>query len=175
MGRRKTISTLAATLALTAGCGSAASPAAVTWAGNVCSALSGFAKAVSARPTIDRSPPLVAVQQLDGYFGSSASALQGSIDGLDAAGPAPVAGGDEYVGRLKDTLNRIRAGFEDARTRLAGADTSSTRSWNAALPAVMAPIQELSGLADPTAGMQSTDELRAATGQAPSCRGLQPG
>jgi hypothetical protein len=39
-----------------------------------------------------------------------------------------------------------------------------------ALPAAVAPLEELRNLADPTAGLRATDELRAAADKAPNCQ-----
>lgn len=174
MGSRIITGLVAASLVVVAGCGAgAASGAAVTWTNNVCGSLAGFADIVSSQPKIDRSDPVAAVRELGAYLRSTATALQDTIKGIDAAGPAPVAGGDEYVGRLKTTLTSIRTSFEDAGERLAKVDTSSPESLAAALPAVVAPLQNLGSLADPTKGLDSNTELRTAAEQAPNCKQLR--
>lgn len=175
MVSRTAIGMVAASLAVATACGSGSSGAAVTWANDVCGALSGFAHAAAAQPKINAADPGAAVHDLGAYLTSTAAALQEAIKGLDAAGPAPVAGGNEYVGRLKTTLTSIRTGFEDAGGRLAAVDASTPEALAAQLPAVVTPLQSLSSLADPTQGLESTDALRAAADQAPNCRQLRAG
>lgn len=170
---RTKASALAAMLALLAGCSGASNgAAAVTWTDDVCAALLGFTTAASAQPQVDPTMPTAAVSQLRDYLATTATALRDTIDGLSAAGPAPVEGGDQFVDRLTDTLTQIRTSFEEAAGRVAQVDTSSVESVAAALPAVVAPLQELSNLADPTEGLQANDELRRAAEQAPNCQRL---
>jgi hypothetical protein len=174
MVSRTTIGMVTASLAAVAACSAGPGGAAVKWADDVCGALSGFARTAAAQPKINAADPGAAVHDLSTYLSSTATALQDAVKGLDAAGPAPVTGGDEYVGRLKNTLNSIRTSFEDAGGRLATVDVSSPQSLAAQLPAVVAPLQSLSSLADPTQGLESTDAVRAAADQAPNCRQLRP-
>lgn len=176
MGSRITTGLVAASLVavVVGGCGGgAASGPAVTWTNDVCGALAGFTRAASTQPKIDGADPVAAVRDLGAYLRSTAAALQETIKGIDTAGPAPVAGGDEYVGRLKTTLGSIRTSFEDAGSRLAKVDTSSPEKLAAAIPAVVAPLQSLGTLADPTQGLESNTELRTAAEQAPNCKQLR--
>ncbi|MFC4943247.1 hypothetical protein [Pseudonocardia sp. GCM10023141] len=173
MGSRSSIGVLAAALVIVAGCSSGPSAGAVTWTNDVCGALTGFARSAAAQPKINKDDPAGAVRLLSTYFSSTAAALQDAITGLDSAGPAPVTGGDDFVGRLKTTLTSIHSSFTDAGTRLSGVDSSSPEALAAALPAVVAPLQSLSSLADPTRGLESNDALRAAAEQAPNCKQLR--
>jgi hypothetical protein len=84
-----------------------------------------------------------------------------------------VDGGDEYATRLREALVRIRTSYEAARTQLVGIDASSPEVLATALPAAMAPLQELGTIPSPTEGLQVNDELRTASEQAPSCRELR--
>jgi hypothetical protein len=172
---RVIIGGIATTLALVVACGGAPAPseAAVSWADRVCGALGGFTRVAAATPATDPTDPAASVQRLGAYLDTTAGAVQDAIGGISAAGPAPVAGGDEYVRRLTETLTRIRTGFNDAKGRLATVDTSSPESVAAALPAVMAPLRELGSLTGPAEDLGPADELRAATDQAPNCRSLR--
>ncbi len=175
MTLRKWICMIAVTPLLLTGCGGAKETDPVAWAGNVCSALTGFATTVSTPPNIDEADPEAVKSGLGTYFTTTAAALQEAIRGLKAAGPAPVKGGDEYVSRLTDTLTTVETTFTDAAGRLKQIDTSSRESMAAALPAVLAPLQELGNLADPAAGLEAVDELRVAAEKAPSCQKLRTG
>jgi len=179
MSSRRLFTMLTVTLALTtAGCaagGDGGGADAVEWTDDVCGALAPFATAASAQPAVDPADPAGMVRELGIYLGSTASAVQDSVRGLEAAGPAPVEGGDEYVDRLTETLTKVGTSFSDAEVRLSGVDTSSAESVATALPDVVAPLQELGALADPTDGLRSTDELRAAADQAPRCQQLRTG
>jgi hypothetical protein len=174
MRTRRFSCTVAALAALVAGCGgSAPSEDAVAWTNQVCGALSGFTRAATTSPQIDRADPVAAVGELDRYLGATSDELQRSLTDLDAVGLSPVEGGDAYVGRLEEALRGIRSGFDSARTQLAAVNVSDPAQLATAVPAALAPLQELRNLPAPTEGMRATEELSAASEQAESCRQLR--
>ena len=167
--------TVAALAVLAAGCGSAAPSAsedAVAWTNQVCAALTGFTRAATTSPRIDPADRVAAVREVSRYLGSTSEELQRSLTALDAVGPSPVEGGDEYVGRLGEALRGIRTGYESARTQLAAVDVSDPAAHATAVPAAVAPLQNLRNLPDPTEGMGTSEQLRAASEQAENCREL---
>jgi hypothetical protein len=167
--------TVATIAALVAGCGGGAAPSeeAVAWTNQVCGALSGFTRAATTSPQIDRADPVAAVQELDRYLGATSGELQRSLTTLDTVGPSPVDGGDAYVGRLAEALRGIRSGFDSARTQLAGVDVSDPAQLATAVPAALAPLQELRNLPAPTEGMRASGALGAASERAENCRQLR--
>jgi hypothetical protein len=173
--RTRRISTVAALAALVAGCGGSAAPSeeAVAWTDQVCGALSGFTLAATTSPRIDPAVPAVAVQELDRYLGATSDELQRSLTALDTVGASPVDGGDSYVGRLEEALRGIRSGFDSARTQLAAIDVSDQAQLATAVPAALAPLQELRNLPAPTEGMRASEQLAAASEQAENCRRLR--
>lgn len=158
-------------LAAFTGCATPADDA-IAWSDRVCGALAGFVEAVTSRPAFDTADPVARVQDVRTYLDAAAAAVALSVTGLGAAGASPLDGGDEYVGRLTDTLTRIGTGFATARDQLADVDTSSIGAVDAALPVALAPLGQLQNLADPTEGLRSSVELREATDRAPNCRAL---
>jgi hypothetical protein len=177
MRTRRFTCTVAVFAVLAAGCGGAdsggVSADAVAWADQVCGALTGFTRAATAGPGVDVADPVAATQGMSQYLGSTAEELERSLTALEAVGPSPVEGGDEYVARLSEALTGIRAGFEAARTQLDNIDTSDMKGFATAYPAAIAPLQELRNLPDPTEGLRSNEELRAASEQAQNCRELR--
>jgi hypothetical protein len=175
MRTRRISSTVAALAALAAGCGGSAGPSeeAVAWTNQVCAALSGFTRAATTSPRIDRADPAAAVQELDRYLGATSDELQRSLAALDGVGASPVEGGDAYVGRLEEALRGIRSGFDTARTQLAAVDARDQAQLATAVPAAMAPLQELRNLPAPTEGLRASEELGAASEQAENCRALR--
>jgi hypothetical protein len=168
----------AALVLLATGCGGGAAsggadPAAVAWTDEVCGALTGFIKAVTDRPDVDPSDAVGAVRDVSGYLGSTTQQLQESLTALAAVGPSPVEGGDAYVARLRTALGGVLAGFEAAQTQLAAVDTSRPEAVATAVPAAVAPLQQLQNLPDPTEGLNADDEFRAAAEEAPGCRALR--
>lgn len=173
--RTRRISTVAALAALVAGCGGAAAPReeAVAWTDQVCGALSGFTRAATTSPRINPADPAAAVQELDRYLGATSGELQRSLTALDTVGASPVDGGDAYVARLEEALRGIQSGFDTARTQLAAVDVRDQAQLATAVPAAVAPLQELRNLPAPTEGMRASEELGAASEQAPNCRALR--
>jgi hypothetical protein len=175
MRTRRFSCTVAALAALVAGCGGSAAPSeeAVAWTNQVCEALAGFTRAATTSLQIDRADPVAAVQELDRYLGATSDELQRSLTALDAVGPSPVDGGDAYVGRLEEALHGIRTGFDSARTQLAAVDVSDPAQLATAVPAALAPLQDLRNLPAPTEGMRAGGGLGAASEQAENCRRLR--
>jgi hypothetical protein len=168
--------TVAALAVLAAGCGGAHAAAgedAVAWTNQVCGALTGFTRAATTSPQLDPADRVAAVQEVGRYLGATSEQLQRSLTALDAVGPSPVEGGDGYVERLGEALRGIRSGFESARTQLAAVDVSNSAELATAVPAAMAPLQNLQNLPDPTEGMRANEELRTASEQAENCRELR--
>jgi hypothetical protein len=174
MRTRRFSCTIAVLAALAVGCGdAAASEDTVAWTNGVCGALTGFTRAASSGPRIDQADPVASVQGVRSYLGATSDEVQRSLSALSAVGPSPVEGGDQYVTRLQEALQRIRSGFESARSQLATIDTSDRGALATAFPAAVAPLQELRDLPDPTAGLRENEELRTAAEQAAACRELR--
>jgi hypothetical protein len=176
MRTRRFSSTVAALAVLTTACGggdTATGDDAVAWTNQVCGALSGFTRAATTGPRIDQADRVAAVQELSRYLGSTSEELQRSLTALDAVGPSPVEGGDEYVDRLREALSGIRTGFDTARTQVAAIDVSNPAALATGVPAAVAPLQDLRNLPDPTEGMRTNEELRTASEQAENCRALR--
>ena len=174
MRTRRFSCTVAALAVLAAGCGSATDDEdAVAWTNQVCGALAGFTQTATTGPRVDAADPAAAVHGVSRYLGSTADELERSLTALDAVGSSPVEGGDQYVARLREALGSIRAGFVSARTQLAAVDTTDAEALATAIPAAVAPLQELRDLPDPTEGLRANDALRAAAEQAPRCRELR--
>ncbi len=175
MRTRRFSCTVAALAVLVAGCGGSAAPTeeAVAWTDQVCRALAGFTRAATTSPQIDRADPDAAVKELDRYLRATSDELQHALTALDAVSPSPVDGGDVYVGRLEEALRGIRSGFDSARTQLAAVDVADPAQLATAVPAALAPLQELRNLPAPTEGLRDSEELAAASEQADSCRLLR--
>ncbi len=174
--RTRTLSYTVATLAvLVTGCGGQTAPSeqAVAWTNQVCGALAGFTRAATTSPRVDPADPSKTVQEVDRYLGSTSEELERSLTGLDAVGASPVEGGDGYVERLEEALRGIRTGFDSARTQLAAVDVSNSAVLATAIPAALAPLQELRNLPAPTEGMRANEELGAASERADNCRALR--
>jgi hypothetical protein len=112
------------------------------------------------------------LKALSDYLGKTVSAIDQALAGLDAAGPAPVADGDAFAAKLKDALNLVRSSFEKSKTAIDKVDPNNITELATALPEVLAPLQDLSQLQDPTTGLQANPQLKAAAAKAPNCQKL---
>jgi hypothetical protein len=172
--RRLACTLLPALALLVTGCAAGGpDPRAVAWTDDVCGALTGFTLAVTREPVVDGSDAAAAVRGLSGYIASASDALQQSIGALGEVGPSPVAGGDEYVARLREALSHIRTSFDAAGSQLATVDTTNRAELATALPAAMAPLQELRNMPSPAEGLTATDDLSAASAEAPNCQAMR--
>jgi hypothetical protein len=151
-----------------------AAPEAVAWVDTVCGALLPFVQAAGTPPQLTQAAdPTALVRGVSDYLAHAQNAADSAISGLAAAGPSPVAGGDEVVSRLTENLTAFRTTFQDARARLDAVDPADPQSLASELPMAVAPLQELANLPNATAGLQSSPELDRASAQAPNCREVQ--
>lgn len=146
---------------------------AVGWVDDVCDALLPFIEA-AAMPQLDTTgDPATLVEGFGEYLDKAGSSADSAISGMADVGPSPVAGGDEIVTRLTETLTIFRTSFQDAKAKLDAVDTTDPQSLATELPAAIAPLQKLADLPDPTAGLQASAELDAASKQAPNCQQIE--
>jgi hypothetical protein len=144
----------------------------VAWTDQVCGSLLPFVEASTTEPQFDPSNPGTGVKALSDYLGNAVSAIDQTLAGLDAAGPAPVADGDAFVAKLKNALTIVRSSFETSKTAIDKVDLNNITQLATALPELLAPLQDLSQLQDPTTGLKANPELKAAAAKAPNCQKL---
>jgi hypothetical protein len=142
----------------------------VRWIDDVCGSLLPLGPAMQAAPRVDRTNAAATLQGLSGFFSMLVDAFDLAATRLTAAGPSPVAGGDEIVTRLSAALTASRTTLAGARTAIDRVDVNDPAALAAELPAALAPLQQLSTLPNPTAGLQASPELDSAAAQAPNCR-----
>lgn len=141
---------------------------AVGWIDNVCGSLQQFTNAAVQVPQIDSSSPQATIKGYSDYLGKVITGVDSAISGMQAAGPSPVASGDEAVKKLTDALNNYKSKFQQAKTGLDSADPSDP----AALKNAVAPLQDLQNAPNPVEGLDSSPELEKAAEQAPNCQAL---
>jgi hypothetical protein len=142
----------------------------VAWTDKLCGSLLPTVKALASEPQIGQSDPASTVKGLSAYFGGAVSSLDESLSGIDAAGPSPIADTDPVVAKLKQTLRTLRSTFAEAKTAVDKVDPNNPADLATALPEALAPLANLGALGDPTAGLKTNPELKAAAAQAPNCQ-----
>lgn len=147
----------------------------VAWVDDVCGSLLPLAEAAAVQPPIDPTDTDAAVRGLSDYLGTLTDTTDTSLSQLEDAGPSPVDGGDEVVERLSGALTIFRDKFATAKADVDAVDTSNQAEVLEALPAAIAPLEELATFPNPTEGLQSSPELDAAAAEAPNCRSLPTG
>ncbi|NMI01257.1 hypothetical protein [Pseudonocardia acidicola] len=174
MRTARSVGALGATLAVlvAAGCGSGDAQA-LAWSDKVCGAMVSFRDAVSVRPNIDAGDPAAAAKGLSEFTGNAVSAAQGTIADLNAAGAAPVSGGDAVVTTLKQRMTVIQTTFATAKSHIDAVDVTDATAAQASLRAAVAPLQNLTNLPDPAADLEVNPHLRDAVDAAPNCQKLR--
>lgn len=174
-----------AALVLSAGCtttvpgaasaGSAAaaqgSGDAVAWVDQICGSLLPFVRAAASPPQPSEArDPATLVRQISDYLGEAEDTAGSAISGMEAAGPAPVAGGDEVVDRLTSTLETFQTSFRDARTRIEDVDVNDRQALLTEVPAAVATLEQLATMPNPMADLQGSPELDQAGREAAGCQ-----
>ena len=139
----------------------------VVWVDQVCGALIPFVEAATTEPPLDSNNPTELVTGLSTFFGTVGEAAGTAAQGVQAAGPSPVEGGDELVTNLTTTLTSIQTSFQGAKTAIDSSGGDPT-----ALTEALAPLEQLS-TQDPTADLLNNAELNAAAEQAANCNQLK--
>lgn len=148
----------------------AASPEAVAWMDDVCGALLPFGEATAESPPTVGTDPAAAVPGISSYLTNAGQSLDDAIDGVAAAGPSPVQGGDAAAAELTEALKAYRSTFQDAKTRIDAIDVSDPQALATELPATFQSLGTLADVPNPTALLDSNPELVAAAQQAAKCQ-----
>jgi hypothetical protein len=169
-----------AALALSGGCTTSVSGAAaadsaaaeqgtVAWVDQICGSLLPYVKAAVSPPKPTEAPDAATlVRDIDNWLSASEEGAASAISGMAAAGPAPIAGGDEIVDRLKSTLATMQASFRDARTRIERVDIKNRQELQREVPAAVDSVKRLAN--SPMADLQRSPELAQAGKEAAGCQ-----
>lgn len=168
-------------LALSGGCTTSVSGAAtadgaveqgaVAWVDQICGSLLPYVKAAGSPPKPAEAPDAATlVRDLNDYLSKSEESAGSAISGMAAAGPAPVAGGDEIVGRLTSTLETMQASLRDARTRIERVDINDRQELQREVPAAIESVERLATTPSPMADLQGNPQLADAGRQAAGCQ-----
>jgi hypothetical protein len=170
--RTSTSSSVAAvllTVLLAAGCSSATDDAATSaWAGKLCGAYLSFRDAVAAAaPTSVPADHDEQVALLGTFAGTAATAAQGSVNEIGAAGVPDVDGAAALAAAFTQRMTLLQTTFATAQTRIGEAPDRD------ALEQAVAPLQSLSNLPDPTTDLITSADLRRGVDAAPNCQKLR--
>jgi hypothetical protein len=147
---------------------------AVTWVDQVCGSLLPFVRTAATPPEpSEASSPAELVEDITGYLDEAESAAGSAVDGMDAAGPSPVAGGDDVVDRLGETLTSLESTFHDARTRIEAVDVNDRQALLSEVPAAVGSLEKLAAMPNPMADLQASPELNRAGQEAANCRQIE--
>ena len=166
--------------AVVAGCGAGGSadrlPAAddpVAWAGRVCASLQPLSALRGNGPRVDPNNPAASRDALSAFFADTEQRAGESLQGLDAAGPSPIAGGDDVVAKLRGALERLRAAYADAKRQVDAIDPNDPVALATQLPGIMTNLDAAAGDKD-LANLGENAALNDAVKQAPSCSLIPP-
>ncbi len=145
----------------------------VAWMDKICTAMLPALKTRAAQPKLDTANPRDSIAALSTYLGEAGTAVDGAINGMAAAGPSPIEGGDQAVTALTTTLTSFRDSAREAKTKLDAIDTSNPRTLATELPQAIEPLTALSNAPNPAAELGNNPELNQAAAQAPQCQQVQ--
>ncbi len=183
MRRRAAVRLLAAvltTLSL-AGCttqvagrptaGSAPTKDPVAWIDAVCGGLVPFAEAALRVPDLDQIDLPAAQRATSRYVGGLLDGLDGGQSNLDAAGPAPIQGGEALAAKVQTTITRLKTELSAQKSRLDAADPRDPVALGLLFIEIGTTLQEV-GADNPLDELSTDARLRAAANQASNCNRL---
>jgi hypothetical protein len=167
-----------AALALSGGCTTAVSGAAaadtaeqgaVVWVDQICGSLLPYVKAAVSEPKPADAPDAATlVRDYRNWLSQSEEGAGSAISGMAAAGPSPIAGGDEVINALSSNLETMQASYRDARTRIERVDLNNRQELQRVVPAAVESVRRLAR--SPMADLQSNPELLQAGREAAGCQ-----
>jgi hypothetical protein len=144
---------------------------ATAWVDQICGSLLPFVRAAGTPPQpAEAANPAALVQNITDYLSETEDSAGAAISGMAAAGPAPVAGGDEIVEGLSSTLESMQTTLRDARTRIEGVDVNDRQALLREVPAAVASLEQLATMPSPMADLQRSPELTRAGQEAANCQ-----
>jgi hypothetical protein len=145
----------------------------VAWSDQVCGVLLTFSEGPGSEPPeVDPTAPEKAVEEFTAYLDKAIGTTDTALEGLQAAGPAPMAGGDAFVQKMSDNLNTVKDFFTTAKTGFENYDPNDPTSLLDALGGSAGGPEGLEDLESPGEALKASPELAAAAEQAPKCKEL---
>jgi hypothetical protein len=144
----------------------------VRWVDRVCGGVLAFATPAVAVPDLSGSTDLAALKAaFSTYLGTVVTGAQQSGTQLGAVGRAPVAGGDEVVGRARDAMAKLQQDFTSAKAAVDAADPNNPDAFVAALGTVETTLNAVTA-PDALAGIITLPRLGPAATRSEQCRKL---
>lgn len=167
-----------AALALSGGCTTSVSGAAnsaaveqgtVAWVDQICGSLLPYVKAAVSPPKPAQAPDAATlVRDINDWLTEYEQGAGSAISGMAAAGPAPIAGGDEIVDRMSTALATMQASLRDARTRIERVNISNRQELQREVPAAVESVERLAST--PMADLQRNPDIARAGKEAAGCQ-----
>ncbi|WP_020668704.1 hypothetical protein [Amycolatopsis nigrescens] len=149
-----------------------AAPEATAWAEHACQAFFAQTAPLSTLPTSSGPEPAQVKQGMLTYLNGLSTAF-GSITGqFDQAGPPPVPGGSELVGKTQTILRDTKQAVDTAIGKVSEAPVGEQQKFQATIDAVGGEIGTLRAMDDPMRDLKAHPELKPAYAEAPTCRRL---
>lgn len=144
----------------------------VAWMDRVCGGLTVLTEAPAEPPQLDPSgSPAQAFEQFRAQLAKTGEDVDRAIDGVRAAGPSPIEGGDALVQQMTEALGAVKTSFDTAQDRLADIDPNDPDSLAQGLGA-LTPPEGIEELANPQELLRENPALVEAAEQAPKCQEL---
>lgn len=142
----------------------------VAWMNKVCTALLPALQVRATQPKIDPNNPADTISALKTYTAQAGPVIDTALNGMAAAGPSPIEGGDQAVSALSTTITAYRDALTQTKTKVDAIDPTNRRALVAAFPEAVAPLSDLSKLPNPAADLTESPALTQAVAQAPQCQ-----
>ncbi|WP_214404691.1 hypothetical protein [Pseudonocardia lacus] len=144
----------------------------VAWMDQICGALAPLVEAPVA-PDLDPSaPPGETITKLASQLSEIGDKMGGAIDGLKAAGPSPIEGGDAFVQQMTEALGTGKTAIDETASKLSAADPNDPESLLTAFEG-LSSTEGLGALEDPGDALKSNAALDEAAAQAPNCQSIR--
>jgi hypothetical protein len=169
-----------------ASCGTDAPPAAAptptlspleqaqVWTETVCGALDPVIGHLAAPPAFEVKQPLATQQAYGAYLAEGLARTDAARAAIAAAGPAPVANGDQIAEQVRGNVADLRANLVEAKAEIDRTDPGDTGSLGHTLVGATGVIGALLNGAQVARTLHSDPVLGDAYDRSPTCAQLRP-
>jgi hypothetical protein len=145
----------------------------VQWTDSVCGALVPVAESLASPPGFDLTAPAATRDAYLAYLTQAQAATDQALDGITAAGPAPVDDGEQVTEEVRSDVTELRDDLADARTQLEQADADNPAAIGSSVLAAGNIVGAVANNAQALSALDGNPRLDAAFEQAESCQRLR--
>jgi hypothetical protein len=147
-----------------------ADPAALAWAGKVCTGVAAGSAKLSQPPAVDAADPVKTRDAMVEFLGRLEAALGDMAGGIRTAGVPPVPDGQSVVDKATGNLDETKTKLAATKTRMEQAKVTDQGSLRQVISEADATMGQLADPEGPIKDLKANPELNLAFSESATCK-----